>query len=151
MISKSKDNDRKTRETAVASRFGSLLLLALLLSSMVIGNSQEKETPSKNFITQPLSLEDTVNLALEHNPSLLRARKEIEAAHGIKLQARAVALPKLRLSGAFNALQDSDVDRPPAGNLGFTFGTDKNWNTQIRVVQSVYEGGRMSSAFRVGK
>jgi len=42
------------------------------------------------------------------------------------------------------------VDRPPA-TLSFPFGTDKNWNAQIRVVQSIYEGGRVTSALRAGK
>ena len=40
------------------------------------------------------------------------------------------------------------VYEPPAAIPGFSFGTDQSWSSQVRLVQSVYEGGRMSSAFR---
>ena len=124
---------------------------ALCLSITVFGYSQARASGTNRFITQPLSLADSLNLALEQNPALRRARKEIEAAQGVVIQTRAVVLPRLKLTGAYNALQDSDVDKPPVNIPGFTFGTDQNWNTQIRVVQSIYEGGRMSSALRAGR
>lgn len=141
---------------AIRARNSSLHLdwrgLGLLLFSITFFACGE-DTPAvtNHFITQPLSLADAVNVALQQNPALRRARKEIEAAQGIIIQSRAIVLPKLRLNGAFNALQDSDVDRPPSSIPGFTFGTDKNWNTQILVVQSIYEGGRMTSALRAGR
>src|SRR5207247_10459816 len=34
---------------------------------------------------------------------------------------------------------------------GFTVGTDQSWATQIRLVQSLYEGGRMASSLRAGR
>jgi len=108
-------------------------------------------TNEQHFMTQPLSLAEATDIALQQNPSLRRARKEIEAAQGILIQTRAIVLPKVQLGGAFNAVQDSDVDKPPTTIPGFTFGTDKNWNTQLRIAQSIYEGGRMTSALRVGR
>src|SRR5438067_10943837 len=85
---------------------------------------EEMRTNGQHFITQPLSLAEATDIALQQNPSLRRARKEIEAAQGILIQTRAIVLPKFQLGGAFNAVQDSDVDKPPTTIPGFTFGTE---------------------------
>src|SRR5207237_10706416 len=34
---------------------------------------------------------------------------------------------------------------------GFTFGTPQNWSAQVKLVQSLYQGGRMLSAFRAAR
>lgn len=102
-----------------------------------------------NFITQPLSLSDTVNLALKQNPGVRRAQKELEAVEGIVMQTRAIAIPKVRLAGFYSAAEPSDVDIITATN--FSFGNDQNWQTQVRLEQSVYEGGRIKSALRASK
>jgi outer membrane protein TolC len=87
----------------------------------------------------------------------LRARKELEAAQGVIIQTRAVVLPKVGLTGSFNALQPTDVDsfsfptNIPGLAGGIHFGVDENWTSQIRLVQSIYEGGRMLSALRVAR
>src|SRR2546423_43320 len=128
-----------------------LLAFTICFSSLAIVHAEDGPTNSAHFISQPLSLFDAIDVALHQNPALRRARKELEAAHGIVIQSRAVLLPKLRLTGAFNALEDSDVDKPPATIPGFSFGTDKNWATELRIVQSIYEGGRMAWALRVGR
>lgn len=108
------------------------------------------------FVSQPLSMAETVNLALSQNPSILQAKKDIEATEGLIIQTRAIAIPKVIVSGDFKAVQPGDVDSLPEGVLGgagkgLTFGTDKNWGTQIQLVQSLYEGGRMLSAFRTAR
>ena len=99
------------------------------------------------FITSPLSLADAINLALAQNPAVLRARKDLEAAQGIAVQTRAIALPSLGVSGSYAAVQRSDVDIIEAPTL--TFGTPQNWSSQARLVQNFYEGGRILSALRV--
>ena len=47
------------------------------------------------------------------------------------------------------AIAQNAVDSPSGTN--FTFGTSKNWTTEIRLVQSIYEGGRINSALRSAK
>ena len=106
-------------------------------------------TGTNSFITSPLSLADAVNLALSQNPNLLRARKDLEAAQGIAVQTRAVALPSLGINSAYGAVQRSDVDIIEAP--GLVFGTPQNWSSQARLVQSFYEGGRILSSLRVAK
>ena len=115
---------------------------------------------NNNLVPQPLSLADAVNLALQRNPNILRAQKDLEVAQGVIIQTRAIAVPKVNLGGNFSAAQSSDVDsvnNPPVVLQGqtvapaFVFGNDQNWGTQVKLVQSLYEGGRIMSALRVAK
>jgi outer membrane protein TolC len=111
-------------------------------------------SPATNsFLSRPLSLADVITVALERSPNILRAKKDVEAAQGIVIQTRAVAIPKVAVTGNYSALQSSDVDiiSVPAAFGGFRLGTDQNWASQIRLVQSLYEGGRMLSALRVAR
>jgi outer membrane protein TolC len=102
-----------------------------------------------NFPTQPLSLADAVNLALTQNPNIRRAQKDLEASHGVVIQTRAISVPKLRVTGSYDAKQKSNVD--VISTNGFSLGSDQNWDAQVRVVQSIYEGGRIASSLRVAK
>jgi len=97
----------------------------------------------------PLSLQDVIDLALHQNPALMRAQKDVEASAGIAIQTRAIALPTLGIGGSYAAVQKTDVDVFEAP--GFTFGTPQNWVTQVKVVQSIYEGGRILSGVRASR
>ncbi len=119
------------------------------------GRAKAQASASQLFPAQPLSLADAINRALQWNPNLLRARKDIEAAEGIRIQTRAIVYPKVSITGSFTAVEPSDVDQLsvplPGGPSAITFGTDKNWATQIKLVQSIYEGGRMLSSIRAAR
>ncbi|HWV98124.1 MAG TPA: TolC family protein [Candidatus Acidoferrum sp.] len=101
---------------------------------------------TNTFITSPISLADAVNLALAQNPTVLRARKDLESTLGIAIQTRAIALPTLGINGSFGAVQRTDIDT--FATPGVTFGTPQNWSSQVRIVQNFYQGGRMLSALR---
>ncbi len=137
-------------------------LLAALLSLCLAGRAGAAETdsvsPPRAFITQPLSLADAVNIALQQNPNILRAKRDVEAAQGVVIQTRAVALPRLAVNGNFNAVQPMDVDvisvnftNFPGAPSGIRFGSDQNWTSQIRLSESIYEGGRILSALRTAR
>ncbi|HXP63283.1 MAG TPA: TolC family protein [Dongiaceae bacterium] len=134
-----------------------LLLLLLWLAGSAGAARGALPSPSHQFITQPLSLADALDLALQQNPNILRAKKDLEAAQGVVIETRAVALPRVGITGSFNALQRTDVDRfsvPtnfPGNPGGLSFGVDQNWASQIRLVQSLYQGGRMLSALRAAR
>ena len=137
-----------------------LVLLLLWLAGSAGAAPGALPSPSHQFITQPLSLADALDLALQQNPNILRAKKDLEAAQGVVIETRAVALPRVGITGSFNAMQRTDVDSfaLPASIAGMTgipgginFGVDQNWVSQIRLVQSLYEGGRMLSALRVAR
>jgi outer membrane protein TolC len=125
------------------------LTLVCLLASVPALHAVPSSSATNAFIPQPLSLADAVNLALQRNPNILRAQKDLEVAQGVVIQTRAIAIPKVNASGNFSAAQPSDVDTFTAP--GITFGTDQNWATQLKLVQSLYEGGRILSALRIAR
>jgi outer membrane protein TolC len=125
------------------------LMVVLPFLILLLAACQAAAAGSTNFISSPLSLADAVNLALQQNPSILKAQKELEATQGVIIQTRAVALPNVAVGGSYSAAQASDVDTFQAP--GVTFGTPQNWSTQIKLVQSLYAGGRILSSFRVAQ
>src|SRR5438309_10792856 len=53
------------------------------------------------WLSQPLSLAEAMNLALKQNGNILRGQSNLEAAYGLVVQTRAVALPVVRTGGNF--------------------------------------------------
>ena len=97
-----------------------------------------------------------LDLALQQNSAILKSQADIEAAHGVVVQTRAIALPKVRVASDYQANEESAIDRfrPKGGSVtnslfanAFDF-ADQRWSANARVVQSIYEGGRINSALR---
>ena len=133
-----------------------ILFLASLLLFAASAPAAQHPAVTNSFISGPLSLAEAVNVALQQNPNILRAQKDLEAAQGVVIQTRAIALPKIRVAGNYSAVEPSAVDQPPPSVLaelpsGFVFGTDQSWASQIQLVQSLYEGGRILSSLRVAR
>ena len=141
------------RGVVLCGRFSHPVLLCFALAWLLVSaaplHASGSASATNAFIPQPLSLADAVNLALQRNPNILRAQKDLEVAQGVAIQTRAIAIPKVNLGGSFAAAQPSDVDTVVSPT--FTFGPDQNWVTQIKLVQSLYEGGRILSALRVAR
>ena len=121
-----------------------ILSLALVVFAASGRANAETGTNSPTGISQPLSLVQCLNLALQQNASILKAKNDLEASHGVVVQTRAVALPQVVASGAYkrtdrNAIESFPVGQPPP---------DQNWNGNVQIVQSIYEGGRMIAAIR---
>lgn len=96
----------------------------------------------------PLSLEDAYNLALAQNHGIRKSLKELEATYGVVVQTRAVALPKVRW---FTDFQSSDANSVEAVPVAGIKAPDHRWSSSLRVVQSIYEGGRLTAALRLEK
>lgn len=138
-------------------------IAALAISSLLLVTQPARSNPVEpasvpqtqtisNAVQVPwehLSLADAVNVALARNPDVRRARKDIEATEGVVIQTRAIALPTFGINGSYAAVQRTDTDIFEAP--GFTFGTPQNWVSQVKLVQNFYQGGRILSAFRVGR
>lgn len=143
---------RKNRNLKVRQKVSltSMLLILLMVGCSALTIPAAAPSQAVPQIPQPfggpLSLADAINLALHQSPAILRAQKELEASEGIAIQTRAIALPGVGITGAYGRVQSTDVDILNGPN--FTFGTPQNWSSQVRLVQSLYEGGRMLSAFR---
>ncbi len=134
----------------VCTGVGRLWAVVLAVGCACAALAAESAAPVRqSFITTPLSMADVVNLALTQNPAILRAKKDLEATQGIVVQTRAVVVPKVAVTGNYSAVQKSDIDVLEAP--GITFGNSQNWATQIKLVQSLYEGGRMLSSLRTAR
>ncbi len=126
--------------------------LAMLLAGRAAG-ADTNATTATNAITapavwlaQPMSLADAIRIGLMQNRDILKGQRDLEAAYGVVVQTRAIAYPKLRGSSSYqhnDAVEDfpfpttHDI-RPPRDE----------WSGTIRLVQTIYEGGRIRSALR---
>lgn len=121
-----------------------LILSIALAGSLARAASAETATNADNWITRPLSLLDCMNTALQQNAAILKARNDLEASHGIVVQTRAVALPQLTASGVYKDTDPKMIESFPVGQPP----PHQNWKTEVQLVQSIYEGGKMVAALR---
>jgi outer membrane protein len=105
------------------------------------------------WISQPLTLSDALNTTLQQNATISRAKSELEATHGLVIQTRAIALPKLQTTTSRGP--SSFVSTDPGLTEQFPGVTNRfphqNWNAGVQIVQSIYEGGRIGSALRAAR
>lgn len=118
-----------------------------MFSFVIVGNvpAQDAGTNSPAWSSQPLSLLNALNLALQQNPSILEARNDLQASQGIVIQTRAVALPQLTAGGDYKDTDPGAIESFPV--VGFSQ-PHQNWNADVQIVQSIYEGGKMVAAFK---
>jgi len=116
--------------------------------------TSDAPTNTTAWIRQPLSLADALNIALEHSSEILRGKADLEAAYGVVVQTRAIALPKVQFAGSYKydrAVEQFPFAAPPntpiASAFSFTV-PDQQWAGNVRIVQSIYEGGRITSSLR---
>ncbi len=136
------------------SRFKRLLAAgaAALTAFAALADSTNVPAPH-TFITDPISVADAINIALKQNPAILRAQKDLETSHGVVLETRAIAIPRVQFTGSYSAVANSDLDAFSFGFAGtnISFGNAQTWNTRIRIVQSLYQGGRIASSIRTAR
>jgi outer membrane protein TolC len=130
--------------------------VALIIGAVAAGFTTRAQSPPAaptNLFPHPVSRAEAVDIALRQNSAILKGKADLEAAHGVVVQLRSIAFPTLSARGAYNAEQSSLVESfplPAPFNNMVQF-PNQNWNSDIRVQQSIYEGGRMTSAFRSAK
>src|SRR5271170_7859018 len=126
---------------------------AALMLGVITARAQSPQAAPTNLFPHPISRAEAVDIALRQNSALLKGKADLEAAHGVVVQLRSIAFPTLSARGAYNAEQSSLIENfplPAPFNNAVQF-PNQNWNSDIRVQQSIYEGGRMNSAFRSAK
>jgi len=105
------------------------------------------DTNSPAWLTQPLSLMNALNIALQQNATILKAKNDLEASYGIVVQTRAIALPQLTANGQYK-----DTDRNAIENFPNTAPSpDQNWNANVQIVQTIYQGGKLVAAVKAAK
>jgi outer membrane protein len=97
------------------------------------------------WITRPLSLMDCLNIALQQNGTILKAKSDLEAQQGVVVQTRAVALPQLTATGKYTDTEPSAIESFPGST---TPPPHQNWNSGVQIVQSIYQGGKTIAAFK---
>jgi outer membrane protein len=134
--------------------FPRVSLLALVLGAVAAGFTARAQSPqasATNLFPHPVSRAEAVDIALRQNSALLKGKADLEAAHGVVVQLRSIAYPTLSARGGYNWEQPSLVESFPLSTPVVVQFPNQNWNSDVRVQQSIYEGGRMTSAFRSAK
>src|SRR3954462_722103 len=62
-------------------------------------------------LLRPLSITEALDIALQQNSAIQKSQADLKATHGIVLQARAIALPKVNVSSQYGANESSSIDR----------------------------------------
>lgn len=88
-----------------------------------------------------LSLDEAVALAKKQNPEIVIARKQIEAARGGRIEARAGYLPSVVSSGLLRKREQAEASRL----------RDDDYNASLRVVQNLYNGGAVRAQISIAR
>ena len=130
----------------------------LLLGTAVLPAAETNPGPTgPDWLSKPLSLAECIDLALTQNSTILKGKSDLEAAHGLVVQTRAIVIPKVRATGSYQVNDESAIDKfpisfPSTNGPAITINPgEQQWSAGVRVVQSIYEGGRMRSALRAAK
>jgi len=136
-----------------------------------VKNPTKTSFSKRDFVQGDLSLERAVSIALEQNPDLLRAIKEIERTRGQVIEVRAQALPHVGLNATYDqqdkylleetngggsSLKFTDaagntIDLGDAFNRSGNNAGDKNWRIAIEARQLLYSGGQVTAALKIAK
>lgn len=139
-------NKRIVSRSRTIIRLTAPLFLVILLASAAPLRA-DSATNQPGWLTQPLSLADALNTTLQNNRTIRKSQRDVEAAQGVSLQTRAIAVPKVQASGKYTAADSAATEAFFPGQVL----VDQNWDASIQVVQSIYEGGKLVSALRAAK
>ena len=118
------------------------LTLFLLLAVFTFAVSAE-ETNAPAWLSRPLSQADCLNIALAQNADILKAKSDLKASAGVVVQTRAVALPTLQAGSQVKHSEPQAIESFPN-----TTPPNNNWNSDIQIVQGIYEGGKLIAAIQ---
>jgi outer membrane protein len=107
-------------------------------------------TNSSAWLAQPLSLLNALTIALQQNPTILKAQDELTASAGVVVQTRAIALPLVQGTGRYTDNEITTLQQPPL--RGYVYPqANQDWNVGVQIVQSIYQGGRLTAAVKAAK
>lgn len=98
-------------------------------------------TAPTSFAQRTLTLDQAVALAKKQNPEVVIARKQVEAARGGKMEARAGYLPSVVSSGLLRKRQRAESSRL----------REDDYNASLRVVQNVYSAGANAASMEIAR
>jgi len=122
------------------------LTLLSLVFGFAFGVAAAETNAAPDWLTQPLSLEKALNLALAQNPTILKASNDLVSQYGVVVQTRAIALPHLQATGQYKYVDTRALESVPG-----TAAPNQNWTAGLQIVQSIYQGGKLMAAIRAAK
>ncbi len=126
-----------------------VLFLALCRPGFAQTNMTLVETTNlPAWLTRPLSLADALNTALQQNSGIIKAKSDLEASYGVVVQTRAIVVPRIRVTGSYTDIDPGAIDKFPFAGIAQPH---EDWNASVKIVQSIYEGGRMMAGLRAAK
>jgi outer membrane protein TolC len=134
------------------NRFPTSFLAALFFTVALLAHAQNQSETATGLFAHPLSRAQALEIALRQNSDILKGKADLRASYGIVVQLRSVAFPLVSAGGGYNAEQNTLIENfpiPPPYNL-IQF-PNQNWSSDVKVQQSIYAGGRITSAFRSAK
>jgi outer membrane protein TolC len=128
--------------------FPTVVALAFVLGGSVAVTAA---TSSQDWPKAPLTLEQSLDVALSQNPAIQKGRKDLNEAYGIALQLKSVALPKIAGTGSYTAVDSGKIESAPFGPGGVRFRNDQSWSADITVSQTLFDAGKTQSSLRSAK
>jgi outer membrane protein TolC len=123
------------------------IILSLALMALAGSLNAQDTNTEPAWLTRPLSLADALNIALQQNPTILKAQNDLDASYGLVVQTRAVALPHLTANGQYKDTDRNAIESfPNAANS-----PNQNWNAGVQIVQTIYQGGRLWAAVQAAR
>src|SRR2546427_12247227 len=116
----------------MCSKFAAISVL--FAAALDISSKSLEATPS-------YTIEQAVDLAQEHNPEILIARKKVIAARGDFIEARSGYLPWLSSSGLYDKRQTQSET-----NL-----RQEDYNAIVKLEQNLYTGGAVTSQVAIAQ
>jgi outer membrane protein TolC len=115
-----------------------VVLLVLLLA---------RDALAQTNVAPRYTLVECVNLALAKNPDVLIARKRVEEAAGMIVEARAGYLPALLSWGNYQKLESSYATLSGA----IPTRRDEIWTVAVRLTQNIYSGGAVPGRMQIAR
>jgi TolC family type I secretion outer membrane protein len=128
-----------------------VFILAALTGLVHIAAAQSTNAALPGWVSEPMSLNDAVNIALRQNATILEAQDDLQASHGLVVQTRAVVLPQLQATGQYKYTDPHGIESFAFASNATPSMPSQNWNTGLQLVQNIYEGGQLSAAIKAAR
>lgn len=121
-----------------------LLLVSLFSPSMLRAQSNAIE------VVHSLTLNQALDLAIRQNADVLRAREDLRRSHGVVVETRSEALPRLHARGEYRETDVKFIDAFP-GSGGPSENQERPWYATVEITQLLFAGGRVRAALQVAR
>ncbi|MBN2108995.1 MAG: TolC family protein [Deltaproteobacteria bacterium] len=105
---------------------------------------------------KPLSLAESIALALEKNAAVQAAEHEVRGADYERKAARSDFLPKVTTGHSYTRYDETPYAKSPAGEFGpepmkYKTGTQSHYQWNTSVTQPVFTGGALASSYAMAR